>query len=331
MFRHVLARARPQRVWLSAAIAAGVFAIGGGALAVGSIPDANGVFSACYNVHNGNVRLVDAGPCRSDELLVTWNQNGQPGPQGPQGDPGATGATGPAGPAGPQGSQGGTGAAGAIGPIGPQGATGPAGPAGPQGSQGDPGATGATGPAGPAGPQGQQGATGATGAIGLTGPQGDTGPAGPAGPQGATGAAGPAGPAGPQGPIGAPGNGINVLAGGAAFVDVLDTDGFVGLGEAPYVSATAVVARTTLPAGGTLRTFTASLGEAAGATGSVTFTVFKNETATGVTCSIPVGFLACVDTADTVTFAAGDRIEIEIKNGAGVFLVNANWTAGYGA
>ena len=41
--------------------------------------------------------------------------------------------------------------------------------------------------------------------------------------------------------------------------------------------------------------------------------------------------LACIDNVDTVTVAAGDRIEVEIKNAAGTFLVNANWTAGYGA
>jgi hypothetical protein len=122
-----------------------------------------------------------------------------------------------------------------------------------------------------------------------------------------------------------------VLAGGVPFVDAQDVDGFVGLGQVPYVRSTAAAAGTKLAAGGTLTNFTAGLGSGALASGSVTFTVFKNGVATAATCSISAGASTCADAADTVTFAAGDYIAVEIKNSAGVFLLNAGWTAGYGA
>ena len=277
MIRGVITRARRQGIWVPATVLAGLCVLGGSALALGSIPDASGVFHACYNVHNGNVRLVDSGPCRPDEVLVSWNQAGQPGPQGPQGPAGATGPTGPAGPPGP------TGAAGPTGATGPQGNTGPAGPAGPAGPTGSPGPTGATGP------------------------QGATGPAGPAG------------------------NGVNLLSGGVPFVDALDTDGFVGIGEFPYVRPTSALAATKVAAGGRVSNFTASLGSSAGATGPVVFIVFKNGTATSVTCSIPAGSSSCIDMTDSVLFAAGDTFSLEIQNQSNVFLLNAGWTAGYGA
>jgi len=282
MARDVVARFNRKRIWIPALVLSLAVMLGGGALAMGTIPDASGVFHACYNTHNGAVRLVVSGPCRNNERLVTWNQAGQPGPQGPQGLPGATGATG---------------------------ATGPAGPAGPQGPRGD---TGATGPAG---------ATGATGPAGPTGAQG---------PKGDTGATGPTGPVGPQGVPGTPASGSAVLFGGTGFVDALDSDGFVGLGDAPYVRATAAAGGSTLAIGGTLSNFTAALGSRS-TTGTVVFNVFKNGTLTSVTCSMLATSSTCSDSVHTLTFAIGDTIAVEIKNSAGGTIVNAGWTAGYGA
>jgi hypothetical protein len=116
--------------WVAAA------AVGGAGLVVGvagaSVPDADGVIHGCYAKSNnvlqakGDLRVVDAGvACKSTELPVSWNQQGQPGATGPQGP---AGAQGPEGPAGPQG---------------PEGPAGPAGPAGPEGPQGPAGGIGA--------------------------------------------------------------------------------------------------------------------------------------------------------------------------------------------
>ena len=261
MARDVVARFNRKRIWIPALVLSLAVMLGGGALAMGTIPDASGVFHACYNTHNGAVRLVVSGPCRNNERLVTWNQAGQPGPQGPQGLPGATGAT------------------------------------------------GATGPAGPAGPQGPRGDTGATGPAGATGPTG---------------------PVGPQGVPGTPASGSAVLFGGTGFVDALDSDGFVGLGDAPYVRATAAAGGSTLAIGGTLSNFTAALGSRS-TTGTVVFNVFKNGTLTSVTCSMLATSSTCSDSVHTLTFAIGDTIAVEIKNSAGGTIVNAGWTAGYGA
>jgi Collagen triple helix repeat (20 copies) len=110
---------------------AGLFAIVGG-IAYATIPDSNGVYTACRLNNVGTIRLIDPSlpstnplsHCTSLETQIQWNQQGQPGPQGLQG---AKGDTGPQGAQGPQGPTGGTG---------PQGAQGPQGPQGPQGSPG---------------------------------------------------------------------------------------------------------------------------------------------------------------------------------------------------
>jgi len=132
-----------------------------GSVALGSIPDGNGVIHSCYGKSGGNLRVLDAANanCGGNETALTWNTTGPAGPQGPKGDKGDTGPAGPAGPAGNDGAKG------------EKGDTGATGPAGPQGEKGDTGATGPTGPAGPAGPagpQGPKGDKGDTGAAGLS-------------------------------------------------------------------------------------------------------------------------------------------------------------------
>jgi hypothetical protein len=133
--------------------------IGGGiALSAGRIPDADGVFHACYQATNGTLRLVESeSQCAKNEVPVRWSSGGGAGSAGATG---ATGATGPAGATGPSGATGAQGPVGATGAQGPAGATGAQGPAGATGAQGSAGATGAQGPAGPSG------ATGATGPAG---------------------------------------------------------------------------------------------------------------------------------------------------------------------
>jgi hypothetical protein len=93
-----------QRVAL-AAILVGLVT---GGVAYATIPDGNGVFTACKLNATGTIRLIDpSGPsssllsrCTSLETQFTFNQKGlngtqgPPGPQGPKGDPGATGAAG---------------------------------------------------------------------------------------------------------------------------------------------------------------------------------------------------------------------------------------------
>jgi hypothetical protein len=145
------------RLFLLALAAIAVTGIASGAALqsqTSGIPNARGVYSGCYVIASGTLRLVPGRKgCRSGERRVTWNRSGRRGP---------------------------------VGPVGPQGETGLQGPQGPPGERGAPGATGSAGPQGPAGPQGLAGATGAAGAQG---PQGEPGPQGA---QGAQGIPGPA-------------------------------------------------------------------------------------------------------------------------------------------
>ncbi len=95
------------------------------AVAVGSIPDAGGTITACYNTVSvggaapyGTLRVIDPSrstaantpaavySCQSGEATLTWNQQGPAGPAGPAGAPGPQGSPGVAGPAGPPGASG---------------------------------------------------------------------------------------------------------------------------------------------------------------------------------------------------------------------------------
>ncbi len=120
-----------QRRWLTyvAALTA-VIVLGAASWAEAT---SNDLISACVKKESGELRLVGLsfikgddskhhaedgnGPCRKDEVVVSWNMLGPQGPTGPQGD------------------------AGPVGPAGPKGDPGPIGPVGPTGPQGAPGAT----------------------------------------------------------------------------------------------------------------------------------------------------------------------------------------------
>jgi len=68
-----------------AALAVGV------GFAIASIPDSSGVFHACYQKNQGQLRLVEsASACRPSEKATSWSQTGPPGPPGPPGTPGSS-------------------------------------------------------------------------------------------------------------------------------------------------------------------------------------------------------------------------------------------------
>ncbi len=86
-------RAREQRRLVLGAAGAVVVGAVGVSAAYASIPD-QGVYTGCYNVRTGALRVVDPAKqqCNTtSEKQITWNQQGPPGP------PGETGAAGPAG------------------------------------------------------------------------------------------------------------------------------------------------------------------------------------------------------------------------------------------
>jgi collagen triple helix repeat protein len=148
-----------------------------GGVAWATIPDDNGLYTACKLNATGTIRLIDpSGPtssllsrCTIHETKISWNQNGRAG------------------------------AIGAAGPVGPAGMKGDAGPAGPQGSKGDAGTAGTNGPQGPAGPAGADGTNGVDGAQGTPGRDGIDGKDGINGTNGLDGAPGTDGEDGEDG------------------------------------------------------------------------------------------------------------------------------------
>jgi hypothetical protein len=67
-----------------------------------------GVISACYTKATGAIRIIDVtlSSCRSNEILLSWNQEGVDGPQGKDGPPGQPGADGQPGQDGQPGEDG---------------------------------------------------------------------------------------------------------------------------------------------------------------------------------------------------------------------------------
>ena len=66
--------------------------VGSGALAA----ESDATVQACKHKVTGRLRAVDTtDACRTSELPISWNREGQPGPQGPAGPPGPKGDPGP--------------------------------------------------------------------------------------------------------------------------------------------------------------------------------------------------------------------------------------------
>ncbi len=70
--------------------------LGSATMAVASIPDAQGVISACRNKSSGAVRLIDTAlkqTCTKTEAAISWNRTGPAGPVGAQGPAGEAGSS----------------------------------------------------------------------------------------------------------------------------------------------------------------------------------------------------------------------------------------------
>jgi hypothetical protein len=72
------------------AVGAALVAMAAARMAYATIPDGNGVFTACKLNATGTIRLIDPssgsslllGHCTSLETQLSWDQQGQPGPAG---------------------------------------------------------------------------------------------------------------------------------------------------------------------------------------------------------------------------------------------------------
>ena len=74
-------------------------ALGAASATRAAIPDANGVFHACYAKSGATMRIIDSATmaCGSNETAIQWSQTGPTGAPGSQGSPGNTGLRGPSG------------------------------------------------------------------------------------------------------------------------------------------------------------------------------------------------------------------------------------------
>lgn len=286
------------------------------------------------------------GPAGSTGLQGPMGLTGATGATGPAGPTGATGATGPQGPIGL------TGATGATGLAGPTGATGPQGAIGPQGLQGPPisfiGAWSSSTPysigsavsesgtsyialtantaidpaidvAGSGGNWAvlaKAGAVGAAGATGATGPAGSVGPAGPSG---------PTGPTGPAGPAGANGSGVNAVVYAMEFVNPGSNTGTtfymspLNHLNSPAVSTNGAIANaaeanfSTMPVACTMSALNVGVNNYnTSAADTTTITIYKNQVATSMTCSVTTNgnSSSCQDKSHTFSVAGGDSISV---------------------
>jgi hypothetical protein len=245
-----------------------------------AIPNANGRITGCYTTSTGALRVISGatGHCSRHEKRLVWNLTGAQGAVGPQGVTGRAGANGTPGPAGANGTRG---------PAGANGATGAAGATGPMG---------ATGSVGPIGSQGPSGATGTTGAAGPAGP---VGPAGTAGTNGIDGTDGT--------------DGYTVLAGGGSDAT---SSPFIPF-DAIASSSTESVVSFPVPAAGTLSSLQVEVSAAPGTTTgggarSLVMTVRKNGANTSLVCTVTGSATSCSDPSDTVAFAAGDTLDLQL-------------------
>ena len=213
---------------------------------------------------------------------------------------------------------------GAVGVAGAQGLPGSSGPTGPSGPQG------ATGPAGPTGPSGLTGATGPAGATGATG----------IGLTGATGSIGPTGPTGPMGPSGPPGGPTYLVTGitpgslvkwwtgpGSFFSYYSSTFS----GEEPARGAPMPVAcslSTIALYASTDKKAVADLNA-----DTVTLTIYKNNSATSMTCSTTATttlhqVVSNTCTSSPVSFNAGDTLGMEWTHSNTSFTLYTQYGAG---
>jgi hypothetical protein len=117
------------------------------------------------------------------------------------------------------------------------------------------------------------------------------------------------------------------IGGVVTFVDPLDTAGFIGMGGEANLTLSSADAGSPIPAAGTLSGFRARL--TAAPAGPVVFTLFVNDAATSVTCTIAAPDTTCTDGAHTVALAAGNTVSVGVTNGSGL-LRHVRWSARVG-
>jgi hypothetical protein len=112
-----------------------------------------------------------------------------------------------------------------------------------------------------------------------------------------------------------------------AFVDALDTTGYVGLGGSQNLYTSAAQGAGVMPVAGTLDNLT---GYAFAPLGEVTLTLYQNENPTSLSCTLTANVATSTCSASgSVTFAAGDRLTLKVANASNALVRNLGFTATY--
>jgi hypothetical protein len=255
---------------------------------------------------------------------------------------GTTGATGPAGPTGPQGPMGvigATGGAGAAGPAGPSGATGAQGPPASFRGNWSSSTTYALGDAvfcAACSSSGSSYVSLVANNVGFDPPTSNVkwsllarqGATGAAGVMGATGLTGPQGVPGPQGPAGANGtngSGVNAVSFAMEFINPGTNGGTtfylspISTVGSPSPTQNNAIASSTesnfsaIPVSCTMSALNVGVNNYnVSASDTTTITVYKNQAATSMSCSVTTNGngAGCHDITHTFSASAGDEISI---------------------
>jgi hypothetical protein len=165
---------------------------------------------------------------------------------------------------------------------------------------------GPTGPTGPTGADGEDGGVGPTGADGVPGPTGSQGPDGPTGPAG-----------------------LLMLAGGTGTAN-LDTNNTRHIAAGGFsVQTSAVAVAVPVPYAGTIDNLQVRLSGTPGAGNSYAFTVLRNGSTAGITCTVSDSETSCSGSTNAA-FAAGETISLQSVPNSGPTGRTATWSVTLG-
>jgi hypothetical protein len=164
--------------------------------------------------------------------------------------------------------------------------------------------------------------TGSAAILNFTVPQGPAGAAGPAGPSG------PTGPAGATGPAGTSGGGVNSIvyttelinpgtnAGSTFFLSPLFHNSSVSAASNLSIASATEANFSSMPVACTMNALNVGINNySASAADTTTITIYKNQAATSMTCSVATSGSnsssgSCRDISHTFSVAGGDSISI---------------------
>jgi len=119
---------------------------------------------------------------------------------------------------------------------------------------------------------------------------------------------------------------VPTIIGGSSGV-TMTTGATTFMGLFTVASATESVVQVPVQTSGTISNFDARTSATPGAGNTWAFTLRKNGASTAITCSITGASTQCADSSNSVSFAAGDLLTIQIVPTSGPTASIGRWTA----